>query len=65
MKYDLSTKEKCLLSIGVKNGWGDAKGRTSPEKTVIISDAEEEIPQNICHSDVQLDLQMLFFNFLI
>jgi hypothetical protein len=56
MKYDQFTKEKRLLSIGVNNGWDDAKGKTNRENTVIVSDAEEEIPQNISHSDVQLDL---------
>src|SRR5487761_864130 len=56
MKYDGSTKEKRLLSIGVNNGWKDAKGKTNLENTVIVSDAEEEIPQNMAHSDVQLDL---------
>jgi hypothetical protein len=56
MKYDQSSGEKRLISIGVNNGWDDAKGKTYRENTIIISDAEEEIPQSIAHSDVQLDL---------
>lgn len=44
------------MSIGVNNGWHDAKGKTSSANTVIVSDAEEEIPENVAHSDQQLDL---------
>lgn len=55
MKYDQLTKEKRLVSIGVNNGWNDAKDKTS-RNTVIVSDAEEEIPDSITHSEVQLDL---------
>ncbi len=39
----------------MNNGWKDAEGRI-PEDAIIISDAEEEIPENIAHSDLQLDL---------
>lgn len=55
MAYDERTGEKRILSIGVNNGWRDAQGRT-PKDAIVVSDAEEEIPENMPHSDLQLDL---------
>jgi hypothetical protein len=55
MAYDEGTGEKRILSIGVNNGWRDAQGRT-PKDSIVVSDAEEEIPENMPHSDLQLDL---------
>ena len=52
MKYDQLTKEKRLVSIGVNNGWNDANGKT-PKNTVIVSDAEEEIPDSITHAEAR------------
>ena len=55
MAYDEQTRKKRILSIGVNNGWRDAQEKT-PKDAIVISDAEEEIPFYMPHSDLQLDL---------
>jgi hypothetical protein len=55
MAYDENTGKKRILSIGVNTGWRDAERKT-PKDAIVISDAEEEIPFYVPHSDLQLDL---------
>ena len=62
MTYDQETHSKQILGLGVNQSWKElgqmmqANGTLPPKETVVlVSDAEEEIPQYIDHSQVQLD----------
>jgi hypothetical protein len=54
--YDQKSGEKRIVSIGVNNGWKDAEGRRTQNDTFVVSDAEEEIPEKVTHSELQIDL---------
>jgi len=58
MAYDQSTKEKHILGLVVnKGGWSDvAAAATTPTSSILVSDAEESIQNNLKHGASQLDL---------
>jgi hypothetical protein len=58
MTYDQNTKEKHILGLVVnKGGWSDVAIRaSSSSSSILVSDAEEGIQDNLKHRDSQLDL---------
>ena len=56
MTYDQNTKEKHILGLVVnKGGWSDVASATT-SSSILVSDAEDSIQNNLKHRDSQLDL---------
>jgi hypothetical protein len=62
MTYDQETHSKQILGLGVNQSWKElgqtmkTNGTLPPKDSIVlVSDAEEEIAQNIDHSESQLD----------